>query len=181
MDTLGLGGSTLGNMLGGAVQYGAMGALTGAATAAVTGGDIGKGALYGAAGGAVMGGLGGLDSGGGIMQQATGAPVSGGDRMRMLQAGQSSPGATPIGAGMAQGGGDGFFDRIFSEGGWMERNAGLVGPIIQGVGGGLLEGMAREDEYEQQRRMQQARMHDLPSVWDPVKEKDGMMHPSNVY
>ena len=63
----------------------------------------------------------------------------------------------------------------------MERNAGLVGPMIQGVGGGILEGMAREDEYEQQRRMQKARMHDLPSVWDPVKEKGGTMHPSNVY
>ena len=63
----------------------------------------------------------------------------------------------------------------------MERNAGLVGPMIQGVGGGILEGMAREDEYKQQDRMQRARMHDLPSVWDPVKEKGGTLHPSSVY
>ena len=86
-------------MLGGAVQYGAMGALTGAATAAVTGGDIGKGALYGAAGGAAMGGLSGLDSGaGGIMQQATGAPGPGSQMQAVVQG--ASPGGTPIGAGM---------------------------------------------------------------------------------
>ncbi len=58
-QSLGLTGSTLGNVLTGAVTQAGYGAAIGAATSAITGGDIAKGALYGAASGAVTGGISG--------------------------------------------------------------------------------------------------------------------------
>jgi hypothetical protein len=64
---VGLGTSTLAVAAGTAVAAGAAGAALGAGSAALTGGDIGKGAMMGGIGGAVTGGLGGaLSPGAGV-------------------------------------------------------------------------------------------------------------------
>lgn len=52
-----LGGSAIAITIGAAVQGAIIGAAIGGLTAAVTGGDIGKGLLFGAVGGAITGGL----------------------------------------------------------------------------------------------------------------------------
>ena len=198
VNSIGLGGSTLGSILGGAVKYAGYGALGGAATAAVTGGDIGEGAAQGALSGAITGGV---MSGIGVPDLLGGqAPSPGGSAGIMSQAagGMAGPVSGPhggavgsMGGGAAAGGG-GFMDRLFEKGGWLERNAGLVGPAVAGLGEGILGGLASKDEMEAQERMQRmreegayrrdrAREHTLPSIWSPVTDSRGIMRPENVY
>ena len=160
VETLGLGGTTLGNMLGGAIQYAGVGALGGAATAAITGGDIGRGATTGALAGAGLGALSGATSGG-IASQATGRPSPSGmvDTAAVTEAG-GMPGAPSVTQAVlatpttppTDGTGASFGERLFQEGGWLERNAGWVGPTLGGIGEGHAEGMASEDEIEADER-----------------------------
>ena len=168
-DSLGM-GSTLSNVISGAVTNAGYGAVAGAATGAIAG-DAMKGAQYGAAAGAVMGGAKGAydsysggDGGGGDSapsetasggdSPATGAKVetapppsdaAQGARNGLLR--NNMPGATATTAATpanaATGGavpaaanssGSGIFDK----GGWLERNQGLVGNTLTGLGKGLL-------------------------------------------
>ena len=187
VGSLGLGGGTLGNMLGGALEYAGYGALTGAATAAVTGGDVGKGAAQGALIGGAAGGVLGAGRPTSVLGQVSGGPPP-----------SSGPFGPPQGAdalmSSAAGNTDGGIGRIFAEGGWLERNSDIVGPIIAGLGEGALTAMATKDEIAAQERMQQNRQRSPGSTWDPVTgerwrrpredivdSRTGTMHPSNVY
>lgn len=184
IESLGIAGSTLGNILGGAVQYAGWGALGGAAVAAATGGDIGEGAaqgaLYGGLTGGAMGGLGlipppGASAAGGksLVSQANGVPIPPEGGRAAAQAALGG-GASPVGGGS-------FLDQLFSEGGWLERNAGLVGPTIAGIGTGLVEGLSSRDQIESEERLQRQRQHTLPSIWSPVTDNRGLMLRGNVY
>ena len=196
MDAIGLGGTSLGNILGGAVEYAGYGALGGAAVAAVTGGDIGKGAAQGALALGALGGVQGAMGGGGILNQVSPtAPPSSGPF--------GPPQGADIGAGASMAASNGgSLNRLFEPGGWMERNAGIVGPVIGGVGEGLLTKMATEDEIASAERRQQMRQHNPKAGFvNPVREeplrqtgerwrrpredinesRTGTMHPSNIY
>lgn len=159
-------GSTLSNVISGAVTNAGYGAVAGAATSAISGGDIMQGTQYGAAAGAVLGGAQGAydsyTSGSTPTNAASGgdAPATGakvetapppsdtaqGVRNGLLR--NNMPGAmttqasTPTNtvtgttstASAANAGGGGIFDK----GGWLERNQGLVGNTLTGLGKGLL-------------------------------------------
>ena len=134
----GLGGSTLGGILGSAVQYAGLGALT----AAVTGGDIGKGALYGAIGGGVMGALGGDGNllGGGM------SPGDGGGKPPAAGGGGTVPGAgAPSGPAVGAGG---------SGNSWL-------GPVLKNVGQALIGDADAKDSKPRQIKM--------PRVWYPSR------------
>lgn len=155
----GFGGSTLGNMLFGAVKQAGFGALMGGAVGAVTGQGFGKGALMGGLAGGVMGGVSGAMS---PAVAADGAVAVGG-----TVPGNTATGMAPTGAAattQATGStGTGLMSFLKSGGG-----AGLVA----GLGEGLMEWQklkAQQDEYENQRnftREQQQRVTDSYSI-DP--------------
>lgn len=162
-DSLGM-GSTLSNVISGAVTNAGYGAVAGAATGAISGGDVMKGAQYGAAAGAVLGGAKGAydsyavgeggggpapsEAAGGSDAAATGTKVetapppsdaAQGARTGLLRANMpgstAAPAATPTTAATAtNAGGSGIFDK----GGWLERNQGLVGNTLTGLGKGLM-------------------------------------------
>lgn len=164
--TQSLGGeSTLTNVLAGAVTQAGYGAVLGAGTAALTGGDIGEGAGVGAAVGAVSGGvMGGMgfetdplrDLG-----RPSDAPVPGvanGPPTNLLpsQAGQgvgpmgtpgvpASPAGVTTGPLMTQGAPAGE-PGLLAPNGWVERNQELVGGAIKGLGSGLLAGLDDDDD-----------------------------------
>jgi len=88
---------------------------------------------------------------GGVMAGGSGAEASAVDRVLGnlsggggMPARGSMPAAGGAGGGAASGGGNGFF----AEGGWLERNQGLAGQGILGVGQGLLKGMSANDSNE---------------------------------
>lgn len=169
-DSLGM-GSTLSNVISGAVTNAGYGAVAGAATSAIAGGDVMQGTQYGAAAGAVMGGAKGAydsyagsgDGGGGPAPSeaasggdspATGAKVetapppsdaAQGARNGLLR--NNMPGSTTTTAGTpanaatggaAPGATSAGASGIFDKGGWLERNQGLVGNTLTGLGKGLL-------------------------------------------
>jgi hypothetical protein len=184
-SSLGVQGS-LAPIVTGAVTQAGYGAAIGAATSAITGGDISDGALMGAAGGAVTGGVMGaagmgtdplantFRSDAGPVSSSTG--ITGARIENSGIAGatvQAAPGGTPAVTGTTATGSPitgttaaptvtpagstapttsrGFF----SEGGWLERNQGLVGPMIGGVGRGLLTGMAAKEAADSQQEQTQ--------------------------
>lgn len=99
------GTGTLGNIVTGAVTKGLMGTATGALTAAVTGGDIKKGALIGALGGAALGGIQGALTPTAAAAAPAAAPgaaapgspsVPAGARAAIAGANQTPAGGTPV-------------------------------------------------------------------------------------
>ena len=188
VGALGLGGGTLGNMLSGAIEYAGYGALTGAATAAVTGGDIGKGAAQGALIGGAAGGVVGAGRPTSVLGQVSGGPSP--------SSGPFGPpqGVDALAARAAGGNTDGGIGRIFAEGGWLERNSDIVGPIIAGLGEGALTAMATNDEIAARERMQRNTQRSPGSTWNPIagerwrrpredipESRTGTLHPSNIY
>lgn len=163
VSSLGLTGSTLGSILGGAATYAGYGAIAGGVTALLTGGDVGSAALQGAALGAIGGGIaGGLGMPGvpGAAPQAGQAgtqgvtgmgagdamagnlPAAGAGQQGAAAAGAMGPPAVPAATGaVSPAPGGGFFDNMFGQGGWLERNGTWFGPTLQGVGGGLVNAM----------------------------------------
>ena len=191
LGALGIQGGTLGNVLSGAIEYAGYGALGGAATAAVTGGDVGKGALQGAAVGALTGGIAGATRPTGVLDQVSAGPSSAPPTSGPF----GPPQGADIGASAPMASNGGALNRLFEPGGWLERNQAIVGPIIAGLGEGALGAMAAKDELEAHERMQTNRQQHNPGrLWDAVgaerwrrpredmsESKTGMMHPSNVY
>ena len=190
VGALGLQGGPLGNMLSGAIEYAGYGALGGAATAAVTGGDIGKGATQGAIAGALTGGIAGATRPTSVLDQVSGPPGA------PPSSGPFGPpqGGDALAARATGGNTDGGIGRIFAEGGWLERNSDIVGPIIAGLGEGALGAMATNDEIEARERMQRSTQRSPASSWDPIsgerwrrpredlrESRTGTMHPSNIY
>lgn len=138
-----VGGLGLGPVLTGALTTGAQGALAGAATSLVTGGDPLKGAVTGMGIGAALGGAGAALGGTGAAGAASGATPassSGGIQVTMGQSGMDPAmnGAAGALSGAAQtaapaaiqsaGGGLGSF---------LNRNPTLTAGLIQGIGAGL--------------------------------------------
>jgi len=155
---------TLGQTLGAAVQYAGTGAMMGAGTALVTGGDVSEGALTGAVLGGLTGGVGhqlglvsapqlpGADAAGGLLRNSVPTDVGG-----------YGGGAMPSGAAASQQAATpGLWERIFGGGGtpaqtgtptevatqgagtvassapsWLERHGPWVGPVISTVGSGV--------------------------------------------
>jgi hypothetical protein len=139
-------GSTLGNILTGAVTQAGYGAAAGMAVAAVTGGDVVKGAQYGGAAGAVTGGITGAmqptgpvqagPSQGGVPGPSQATPTAG-PGLAIQTASAPAAAAAPNVTGAAPG--------LLAPGGWLERNQELVGGVVSGVGKGLLESAAADD------------------------------------
>jgi len=159
---------TLANVLTGALTQAGYGAVLGAGTSLLTGGDFSKGALYGAGAGAASGGLMGgfgyqTDPLGGIGENPASEtamdnsalkqdlPPSGLDDSA-IEAGAregawklpSSPAYNPPSDLTKTTTGGGLLD----QGGWVERNQGLVGYGVQGLGQGLM-GMAEGDDMKE--------------------------------
>lgn len=148
------GRTTLGNMISGAVRQAGYGALIGAGVGAVTGQGALKGAMYGGLGGALTGavsgamqptalGAGGVPAGGTGVQPNSYAPTGinpAGSAMPAVTPPSQSPILQPAASTVNTAGG-GLGSKIknflFSEGG---------GQMIAGLGGGLLQGMAKRDE-----------------------------------
>ncbi|MBP2230834.1 hypothetical protein J2847_004143 [Azospirillum agricola] len=163
-DSLGA-GSTLSNVLSGAITNAGYGAVAGAATSALSGGSAMQGAQYGAAAGAVLGGAKGAydsyagtspttaatEGGGGAATDArvdASPPASdaaqggGGSLMRTNQ-----PGSTATSAASPSNAATGAPSSttsaaanpgVLDKGGWVERNGTLVGNTLTGLGKGLL-------------------------------------------
>lgn len=142
----------LGQVLTGAVTQAGYGSLVGAATSALTGGNILKGAATGALGGAVTGGvMGGLgmqtDPFASWNDQPVGAAMNtpsiddtmyGPDSPLVKAPGGDFAPVPPLPKPAPEMGGGGL-------GGWLERNQTLVGNVVSGLGGGLLKGLAAKD------------------------------------
>lgn len=148
------GRSTLGNMVSGAIRQAGIGAVIGAGVGAVTGQGAMKGALYGGLGGAVTGaatgafqptGVGPPGAGGSGMTPNSYAPTGldpSGSVMPAVAPASQAPLIQPSASTVTTGGGGlgsklGKF--LFSEAG---------GQMIAGLGGGLLQGMAKRDELK---------------------------------
>ena len=142
---VGLGTSTLAVAAGTAVAAGAAGAALGAGSAALTGGDIGKGAMMGGIGGAVTGGLGGaLSPGAGIAAgNVSGAANAVGGIGEGLSAIPSAMSAVPTATESAMGIGSGLGANI--GGGALAGAAGGAASAAVGgddIGTGALMGGA---------------------------------------
>lgn len=169
------GGSTIGNMLTGAVTQAGYGAALGGAASMIGGGSFSDGAAAGAAAGAVGGGLmagmgGGTDLLAGKVGQSTAnrfdtawSTAAGGgqgnmtpDAVGQFAAGKglTAPTPTPTVAGAsmpapAAAGGNGLMS-------FLKDNQAVVGQTLSGLGSGLMQGLAAKDaaaarEKEQQR------------------------------
>ncbi len=169
---LGMEGTTVGSVMTGALTSAGYGTAIGAATAAVTGGDVLTGAAIGAGAGALSGGIGGLlaSSGGGGAGGAaagmTGGKVAAemtetamGDTTDYGVAGPQEPAVPPaeapsvemINAGYQNqpgGPGDNAGPGLFGRGGWVENNPELAGNIVQGLGAGLMASSREEAVLE---------------------------------
>jgi hypothetical protein len=145
-------GSTLGNMLAGAVTQAGYGAAAGMAVAGVTGGDVVKGAQIGGAAGAVTGGVTGALQPTGPVQ--TGPSQGGGTPTQGLNI-QTASGAPPSAAPAAAAAPNvaGAKPGLLEPGGWLERNQELVGGVVSGVGKGLLESAAADDTGKSELRL----------------------------
>ncbi|WP_049976332.1 hypothetical protein [Azospirillum sp. B506] len=196
-DSLGM-GSTLSNVISGAVTNAGYGAVAGGAMGAIAGGSMLAGAQYGAAAGAVLGGAkgaydsymgsdgatapsatangdtaastgarvetapppsdaaqgarngllrinsasalsdGGGDSGGGAGSPTNVPRMSANAATGMIEKTTAARDALYGGAASSRPGTD--IGGIFDKGGWLERNQGLVGNTVAGLGKGLLGG-----------------------------------------
>jgi hypothetical protein len=170
------GEGTFANVVTGAVTQAGYGALAGAATAAVSGGDPLQGAQAGALGGAVTGGvMGGMGLGTDPFEDGFGN-AAGAEKVAIdpqLTSAQGAPSLDSLGGARADLGqvslpkwisqapdapassSKGLLSSIGSaldKGGWVERNQGLVGNVVSGVGKGLLSGGS--DKYEVMAQMQ---------------------------
>lgn len=146
------GSSTLGNIMAGAVTQAGYGAAIGMAGAALTGGNITKGAQYGAAAGAVTGGISGAaglptDPLAKSAGPATGGVASQGAGTAGIPM-QTAAGAAPAAAATAMG--DATGAGAMAPGGWLERNGELVGGLLKGVG----EGWVRSGEADEEGKSQ---------------------------
>ena len=140
----------LANIVSGAITQAASGGWVGGALGAATGQGFMAGAGTGAAVGAAAGGAMGAFQSAGPAAAGGGAPASGGAapagggafaEATASQAVNPAAGGGLMGAGMQVGGGSAFsrvFNTIFGAGG--------IGPVIQGVGQGLMAGAAQEEE-----------------------------------
>lgn len=174
-------GSTLSAVMAGALTTAGYGAVAGGALSLIGGGDMTKNMQMGMVGGALAGGvMGGLGAG-----MATGAPVGAAG----TAAGPAAPGM-PTALTVAEGGGIGALGRaagpaaataggmtpaaaapaggggaasFLGQGGWLERNAALAGPVISGLGQGLLQGAAAGDEGKAMMRRDQAERDHIAS------------------
>ncbi len=140
-STLGLTG-TLGSVVSGAVNQAGYGALLGGASAALTGGDVGKGLLAGAGIGAVTGGITGaltapnsLASSGGTGATAPGTTATGGPASNLGLAGSLDAAAQPGQLAGAPGGGGGGGGGGIGE--FITNNQTLIGGAVQGLGSGI--------------------------------------------
>jgi hypothetical protein len=136
---VGLGTSALAVAAGTAVVAGAAGAAIGAGGAALTGGDIGEGALMGGVGGAVTGGLGGfMAPGAGVAAgSVSNAANAAGGIGQGLSSIPSAMSAIPTAAESAMGIGAGL-------GGGMGANVGM-GAIAGAAGGAASSAAGGED------------------------------------
>ena len=138
-------GSTLSSVLTGAVTQAGIGAALGAGTSALTGGDIGKGALLGGAAGAVTGGIAGA-----VNAPTTAASSFGRDPRfpqasnlgsrgtNLTSAGLAADAAKTIGANPDIFGGGGETTGLLSGvGKFITDNQELAGGALQGVGKGI--------------------------------------------
>ncbi|RJF80957.1 hypothetical protein D3877_12040 [Azospirillum cavernae] len=168
-DSLGA-GSGLSSIITGAVTNAGYGAVAGAATSALSGGDALQGAQYGAAAGAVLGGAQGAydsyASGSTPASAATGNDAAssgariegGGQPSDTPQGGVAGGGATmkpavapsAVTSGAASSSADAGAG-IIDKGGWLERNGALVGNVLLGVG----KGLAGADANAQTKALQQ--------------------------
>lgn len=164
-----LGSSTLAQVVTGAVTQAGYGALAGAATSALTGGDPLKGAAAGALGGAVTGGvMGGFGLGTDPFVKGFGSPteqtaidpqltadtgaakglIAPEDASSLIPGKGDNGTGFGLGASAGKSAAQGFFDK----GGWLERNQPIVGNLISGIGKGLLSNEG--DKYETYAKMQ---------------------------
>jgi len=141
--------------IGTVVQSAIIGAAVGGLSAAVTGGDIGKGMLYGAVGGAVLGGIGafaGMGSGG-TAGAATGATSAASSVPSSVTAGVNAVKGATTGA-VVSGGGAG----AASGSGLAGMLTGKLGESLVTGGlqmlGGALEGKDAAEEADKQRAWQ---------------------------
>lgn len=204
--TAGLGTAALGAMgassaftsgtLGTVLSHAISGTVAGAGTAALTGGNIAKGALFGGAGGALMGGarsfLGGGGEPGGMLagregdtQLAGGANgdsfrnvadpnLLGNQNLTLTQPAAPLPGAAPLpAASPAPAASTGML-------GWLERNPEITGRVLAGAAeGGLGMMMADEDSardayYEGSLQLERQQYRDLRSGYSNL---GGMLTP----
>lgn len=175
-------GSTLSNVLTGAITKAGYGALAGGALGAL-GGDVAGAMNLGAIGGAALGGYEGYSTSA-PTQTATGAagpskvagtppglgtqtvptsnvpaPVNaaqgGANSLLAANAPTGGSAASAASTGAAAGAGEkSWYDNLFAKDGWMERNGALAGGVITGVGKGLLSAGAG-DQAKALRQQQQ--------------------------
>ncbi|MDO8534627.1 MAG: hypothetical protein Q7S17_07800 [Xanthobacteraceae bacterium] len=154
LGALGLGQGTLGRVLAGAVTQAGYGAALGAGTAFLSGGSASKGAQYGAAAGALTGaatgGLTDLDTdplrdafGTGLLGDR--APVAAKLPTADPLTGATNNMGTPAGTLPSTVGG-GAAGGTAAAAPWYERNQGIVGGAVGGIGQGLLALAKGEDE-----------------------------------
>lgn len=140
------------------------GALTGAVTGGVTGGlgfetDPLKGAfddkITGGVGQEALTGSAGTDTlNTGVSGSPSGFEASGGDPFGTISGdgivtrGLAGGGPSAAPPSVSAGADSGFLDNVFAKGGWLERNQGLAGGVIKGVGEGLVRGLAAQDQSE---------------------------------
>jgi hypothetical protein len=183
------GEGTFANVVTGAVTQAGYGALAGAATAAVSGGDLLQGAQAGALGGAVTGGvMGGMGLGTdpfedgfgraagaekvAVDPQLTAAQDTSSVGQSMFPNSAKDPGAMSApdlqkwvsqAPGAPASSSKGLLSSIegaFEKGGWVERNQGLVGNLVSGVGKGLLSGDSQASVYAKAREDEAKRIAD---------------------
>jgi len=145
--TASLGTGVVGGVVTGAITSAGYGAAIGGITSAATGGSFSKGAQTGAAVGAVTGGI----SGGFNAARAAAVPTGPG----APPPGTTPPITPPITPAPGRDAVANMFGNVpekvstgglFQKGGWLERNQDLMGPVIGGIGQGLIAG-AESDAY----------------------------------
>lgn len=173
----------LNTVLTGALTQAGYGAVMGGVTSALTGGSVSRGmqmgALGGAASGAAMGAL-GLPTDP-LASRAAGEGVSGGTGQGLLSGGAGaddlivgSAGNTtlPSGASVTTdtltssvAGAPSSGTGLLAQGGWLERNQGMVGNLVSGVGRGLLAGESERSAARAQQEADQRRFDFIDSRW----------------
>jgi hypothetical protein len=141
-------GAAVGGILGGKKGM-EMGALTGAVSGGVMGGlgmatdPLGGAAAKGTSSNAALDAWTGTGPGGAT---GAGAPLTG-PATAQVGGGVSGagPATTPVGGGISGTGavgapsdGGGLLGKVMGQGGWIERNQGLVGNMVSGLGQGLM-------------------------------------------
>lgn len=162
LNSLGLGGTTLGGMLGGAVQYAVKGALGGAVTGLLTDGKVGKGMLHGAMSAGIGGAL--TDAmGGGAAPASAGAAASKADAWKSgTVPGIPGPGAAGRQSAAAFGGAPAGYAPGGPGGTGGAGNASWLGPVLKNVGTALVQGQNAKDSRKNA-------TFSMPQVWYPKK------------